>query len=243
MPDRFYVESPICESSVRVDGDSAHHILNVMRMQTGDELVLFDGQGSEFLTRITKTGKRDLWVDVLEKRNISRELEHHLILAVALPKGDRQKTLVEKLVELGVSQLIPLQTKRGVAIPNSKTIGKLQRRVIEASKQCGRNRLMVISEAETFSDLVERPAASSEMRLITDPYANTTIESVCAGSEPLSTIVLVGPEGGFTDEETALAEQNGWSAVVFGMTVLRVETAAMAAAVMFGMGAIHRSNS
>jgi 16S rRNA (uracil1498-N3)-methyltransferase len=169
-------------------------------------------------------GKRDAELEIIARRDISRELPRELTLAVALPKGERQKWLVEKLTELGVTRLVPLITERGVAEPTASAIERLQRGVIEASKQCGRNRLMEIAQPRQAGDLFANWPQSAT-RLIADP----------AGISPLrpadsAAIVAVGPEGGFTPGEQDSARKSGWQTVSLGPRILRVETAALALA-------------
>src|SRR6478672_6735494 len=153
MSDRFYVEQPILGPTAELAGDEARHLATVMRLSVGHEITLFDGGGNEFIARIAKVTKQSVHCDILERREISRELPFSLSLAVALPKGDRQKWLVEKTTELGVTRLIPLITERGVAQPVEGAIQRLRRGVIEASKQCGRNRLMEIAEPRRAPEL------------------------------------------------------------------------------------------
>src|SRR5262245_60455622 len=145
MSDRFFVDTPISGDRAMLIGDEARHLAAVMRAQVGDEVVLFDGSGAEFGARITGLKKNTVELVVLERREISRELPIPLTLAVALPKGDRQKWLVEKATELGVTRLVPLITERGVAQLVESALERLRRAVIEASKQCGRNKLMEIA--------------------------------------------------------------------------------------------------
>src|SRR5262245_31749149 len=139
MSERFFVNPPIASDLVLLTGDEARHLSAVMRASVSDEVLLFDGSGSEFAARITAIRKHEVQLLVVERREISREQPFSLTLAVALPKGDRQKWLVEKATELGVTQLVPLITEHGVAQPVESALERLRRSVIEASKQCGRN--------------------------------------------------------------------------------------------------------
>src|SRR5205823_14535109 len=97
-------------------------------------------------------------LSIIERREVSRELSFSLTLAVALPKGERQKWLIEKATELGVTRIVPLVTERGVAQPVESALDRLRRGVIEASKQCGRNRLMEIAQSKTASVLFHETA-------------------------------------------------------------------------------------
>jgi 16S rRNA (uracil1498-N3)-methyltransferase len=148
---------------------------------------------------------------------------------VALPKGDRQKWLVEKLTELGVTALVPLVTERGVAQPTASAIARLERAVIEASKQCGRNRLMRIARPQAWAAWIAAVATNEgTLRLIAHP-GGTPLASIDLKA-PQLTQLAIGPEGGLTDAEVATATAARWQAVDLGPRILRVETAAVALA-------------
>ena len=161
MPDRYYSAEPITDHSVTLTGSEAHHLLHVMRAQPGLELIVFDGQGGQFAAEVTKCQRSTVELSVGPRQDIDCELPFELTLAVALPKGDRQRWLIEKSVELGVTRLIPLQTDRTVA--KSEPNAKLARYVIEASKQCGRNRLMEITAATTWPTLLAETTAGKKL--------------------------------------------------------------------------------
>ena len=108
---------------------------------------------------------------ILSRESVNRELPFDLTLGVALPKGDRQKWLVEKAVELGVTRIVPLRTRRGVAQPVEQALVRLRRAVIEASKQCGRNRLLQIDQPRAWPDFVA-DAADAPCRLLAHPEGN-----------------------------------------------------------------------
>jgi 16S rRNA (uracil1498-N3)-methyltransferase len=207
-----------------------------MRAEVGAEVVLFDGTGREFLAEVVQVGRGEVQLAILTQQKVDRELSTELTVAVALPKGDRQKWLVEKLVELGVTRLVPLITERSVARPLPSVLERLQRTVVEASKQCGRNRLMEIAGPQLWPAMVEA-AAGVEHRWLAHPAREKAAGDFCrdslsparqAGPTPPGPIVLaIGPEGGFTDEEVGLAAAAGWQCVDLGPRILRIETAAL----------------
>lgn len=158
MADRYFCETPIALGPVTLDGPEAHHLIHVMRAARGTRVVLFDGNGAEFPAVIEKTGRSEVQLNVIARDEINRELPFELTLAAALPKGDRQKWLVEKAVEIGVTRIVPLRTERGVAQPVEQALARLRRSVVEASKQCGRNRLMEITHPESWDDFLESTA-------------------------------------------------------------------------------------
>jgi 16S rRNA (uracil1498-N3)-methyltransferase len=224
MSERFFVESPIQGPSVTLTGDEARHLSAVMRAHPGDEVTLFDGSGAEFEARIIRVGKRDAELQIVARHEINRELPRELTLAVALPKGERQKWLVEKLTELGVTRLVPLITERGVAEATPAAIERLRRGVIEASKQCGRNRLMEIS-APVAAGTLFAGSNHPAMRYIADPSGSHLVP---AGNDQAPVLAAIGPEGGFSPQELAAARSAGWQCISLGPRILRVETAAIA---------------
>lgn len=227
MSERFFVSPPIVGDRAVLTGDEARHLTSVMRAAVGDEVTLFDGSGAEFSARVAAIRKGAVELSISQRREISRELSLSLTLAVALPKGERQKWLVEKATELGVTRMVPLVTERGVAQPVESALERLRRAVIEASKQCGRNQLLEIAPAVPAAEFFTA-APTSAARLIADPSGQAL--SALDVSQYGEILAVVGPEGGFTPAELAAAASSGWQAVSLGSRILRVETAAVALA-------------
>ena len=231
MSERFFVEPPITGEGVELSGPEAHHLTHVMRAKPGDEVVLFDGGGAEFVGRVEKVGKHLVTLAVVARKEIDREVARPIVLGVALPKGERQKWLVEKVTELGVTTLVPLLTRRGVAQPVETALARLRRSVIEASKQCERNRLMEIAEPASLAEFFASAPTDSRRWLAhpggADVSRNSHSMNLADGEKPSPTYIAVGPEGGFADEEVAAAVAAGWTCVDLGPRILRVETAAI----------------
>ncbi|MCA9232026.1 MAG: 16S rRNA (uracil(1498)-N(3))-methyltransferase [Planctomycetales bacterium] len=225
MLDRYYSAEPIQGATATLSGSEAHHLLHVMRAKPGWRLIVFDGYGGEYEAELTDCGRATVELSLGPRNNIERELPFQLTLAVALPKGDRQRWLVEKAVELGVARLVPLLAARTVA-GSEQASPKLLRYVIEASKQCGRNRLMEVTPPLSFADLIESEQTSIRLLAHPDGLSLDVAEQVSAGNCSLA----IGPEGGFTEEEIALAIAAGWQTVDLGSRILRIETAAIALA-------------
>lgn len=233
MERRFFADHPIVAQTARLSGPEAAHLIRVLRGQVGDAVTLFDGSGAEFSARITGLGRSVVDLVVLARHELCRELRAAITLGVALPKGDRQRWLVEKAVELGVSRLVPLSVRRGVAEPGPAVVARLSRYVIEASKQCRRNRLMEIAAPLSWEEYCQQTRGAAR-RLLADfgpgaiPLAQVSLPlpggDVC---------LAVGPEGGFTEEELAAATD--WQRVSLGPRTLRVETAALALAAFFSL--------
>jgi 16S rRNA (uracil1498-N3)-methyltransferase len=245
MSERFFSQQPITGDRVTLDGPEAHHLLHVMRAAVGERLTLFDNSGAEFDAVVENLGRAEASLRIIARREINRELPFPLVVGVALPKGDRQKWLVEKLTELGVAALVPLVTERGVAQPAASAIERLKRNVMEASKQCGRNRLMEIREPQLWKDwlasepgwLASSPPAADEppvRRLVAHP-GGTLLHELDV-SRQLPTQLAIGPEGGFTEAEVASVIAVGWQPVDLGPRIIRVETAAIALVAAITLG-------
>ena len=202
----------------------AHHLLHVMRAKPGFELLVFDGLGGQFAAEVTVCKRSTVELTVGERQNIERELPYELTLAVSLPKGDRQRWLLEKCVELGVTRFVPLKTVRSVGKGESNA--KLARYVIEASKQCGRNRLMEIAKPVAWPALLAE--TNLGQRLFAHPGGQPLVAIECPTDEGDHLLIAVGPEGGFADEEVSQAVEAGWEKVGLGERILRIETAAVA---------------
>jgi 16S rRNA (uracil1498-N3)-methyltransferase len=239
MPDRYFVDQPISADRVTLVRPEAHHLIHVMRAAPGTRVVLFDGGGDECTAAVERVGRNDVELSILSREPIDRELPFGLTLGVALPKGDRQKWLVEKAVELGITRIVPLRTQRGVAQPVEQALARLRRSVIEASKQCGRNRLLQIHEPQAWPDFMAG-AADAACRLLAHPSSakgdcpdfclskNGTVPLDGGPFGPHQTVFLaIGPEGGFADDEVALAISADWRPIDLGPRILRVETAAI----------------
>ena len=212
---------------VTLTGDEAHHLIHVMRVKAGEELILFDGSGAEFGTIIAEVRKKELTTEVRARYVVDRECRRPFTLAVALPKGERQRFLVEKLVELGAAEFLPLEAERSVARAGDAAVGRLERVVIEASKQCGRNTLMRIARPVTSRQLFQTEAP---LRLIAHP-GGASLSEVLKNTEVTSPVlVAIGPEGGFSESEVTQALSAGWTPIALGPRILRTETAAVAVA-------------
>ena len=226
MSERFFLATPPAGGRAVLTGDEARHLARVLRAAVGDEVTLFDGRGHSWPARVAVLGRDTVELTTGEPR-VESTGGRGLTVAVALPKGERQKWLVEKLTELGVARLLPLVTERGVAEATAAAVARLERGVIEAAKQCGRDTLMEIAAPASVAELVAKKPADV-IGLVADPRG-TPLDT--AGWPPQAEVIgLVGPEGGFTAAELATTDAAGWPRVALAAHVLRVETAAVALA-------------
>src|SRR5207302_11425447 len=142
MSERVYINCPLAPGLIHLHGPEAHHLGTVCRLRPGDQVCLFNGDGHQYPARVINVTRKQVELEVYKVEFADKELPFKLEVAAPLPKGDRAQFLLEKLTELGVTSLVPLRTARSVVHPRTSKRDKLQRYVIEASKQCGRNVLM-----------------------------------------------------------------------------------------------------
>ncbi|QVL32462.1 16S rRNA (uracil(1498)-N(3))-methyltransferase [Telmatocola sphagniphila] len=225
MSSRYFVETPLQAGSFSLEGPEAHHLLHVMRCEPGEKVTLFDGSGREAAATVQELHKKSALLQLDEPHYIDREIRFALHIAVAFPKADRSDFLVEKLTELGVTELTPLETERSVTKIRDDKLEKLHRQVIEASKQCGRNRLMKVNPSQNLQDFLTLPREGR--RLLPHPGGKLLKDvAVPVGA----TTAVIGPEGGFSEVEVERARGLGWVPVSLGDRILRTETAAIALA-------------
>ena len=231
-PPRFH--APVEGEPARVTlsaGESAH-ARRVLRLRDGAEVVLFDGANRELRGRIDgrdDAGRTVVAIDAIEI--VDREPPARLTVAVAPPKGKALDDLVRGLAELGADRIVPMATERGVVKLDAARIkiDRLRRAAIEASKQCGRNRITTIDDPRALPAVLAESAAFS-LRLRPDVAGAVALRTALPAAPPPSVLALVGPEGGFTEGERALADEAGFVAVSLGRSVCRVATACLALA-------------
>ncbi|MCA9293595.1 MAG: 16S rRNA (uracil(1498)-N(3))-methyltransferase [Phycisphaerales bacterium] len=212
---------PATDHTLTVRGDEARHAIRVKRLREGATLRLVDGQGHVCLARIT-AARRDLELALLE-RSTEPSLTPAIELCSATPKGPRLDKMIDQLSQIGVATWRPMNTAYGVVDPGAGKLDRMARIVAESAKQAARAWLMKIAEPITFADAIA--PADGQTILLADasgePYSPT-------GSQEIR--ILIGPEGGFTDDERQAARAAGARLINLAPHTLRIETAAAAAA-------------
>lgn len=238
VPDRFHVPESLEQATVRLSGAEARHLSRVLRKQPGDEVTLFDGRGNEVRARIDAIDRRTVTLSVPEPPTYRPTTGRRVMLATAVPKGDRARWLVEKATELGAAGWMPLICERSVVQPGGAKLEKLEQTVIAACKQCGRNDLMPLHQPQMFAEFLQECGRDAAL-LIADPGGAPPREWLSAEdfAGQGTMMVSIGPEGGFTDEELAAARSCGANLIGLGESLLRIETAAVAALAVIRMTA------
>jgi 16S rRNA (uracil1498-N3)-methyltransferase len=221
---RLFVRQPLGEgASVALDAGQANYLGNVLRMDVGAHVLLFDGNSGEWLARIAEAAKKRMTLSV-ERRTREPETIPDIWLAFAPVKRAQTDWLVEKATELGAARLMPVMTRRTIA--ERVRLDRLESIAIEAAEQCGRTRLPQIEAPVPLEVLVKERDPARRLYFADEAGG----EPPCRAFEPGPALILTGPEGGFTDEERAAvrAAPNA-VAISLGPRILRAETAALAA--------------
>ena len=221
---------------------AARHV-QVLRMQPGHALTLFNGEGGEFSAEVQHMGRSDVRVVVGEHRALECEAACQVHLAVGMPANERMDWLVEKATELGVQRITPLMTERSVLRLSGERADKKQAHwqavAASASEQCGRNRVPVIDLPERLDTWLARqtPQAGGVQGVLSLHASTQPLHVLRQSAQPsTSWCLLSGREGGLTDAEDAAARAKGFAAVSLGQRVLRAETAALGALALLTLG-------
>ena len=209
----------------------ARHV-QVVRLQPGDAVTLFDGAGGEASARVLKMGRVDVTVHVEARVAVDRELRRRVIVALGMPANERMDAFVEKATELGAAEIQPLVCERSVLRLSGERAEKRgihwQQVAVAAAEQCGRTRVPVVAAVRPFMAWLGAMAASpsaAARRIVLDPKAPQRLDAALPGSGDAALLVLSGPEGGLTDDELAAARAAGFAPASLGARVLRADTA------------------
>ncbi|MBI1884506.1 MAG: 16S rRNA (uracil(1498)-N(3))-methyltransferase [Chlamydiae bacterium] len=225
---RIYIEKNLEVGDVfELDTQVSHHLIHVLRMKEGEEILFFTPQSSEYLARFEKVSRNIISAKVLEKKDTPQKT-WKMVLAQAIPKSQRMDWLVEKATELGVDEIFPLLTNRVV----KKTFCKdrWERIAISASEQCGRVKIPKIHEPQSWASFLET-VYDADLRLIASLGGTPRYdfhEIFKSYPDAKKVIIAIGPEGDFSPQEIQGALDREWKCVSLGSLVLRVETAALA---------------
>lgn len=229
-PPRFFTRRTlIAGRRVELEKEPSRHIAKVLRLRAGDALCVFDGEGREALADLVAIARDTVAVHIHSVGSASRESPLAITLAIALSRGERMDTIVQKATELGVRRIRPLISERtGLRLDSARRARKRehwQKIAISACEQCGRNQLPGISAAAPLAEVLHSARQSTALRLVLHPSpARTALPPRCA-----ALWLLIGPEGGFSDREISAALEAGFRRHALGPRVLRTETAPLAA--------------
>ncbi|MBO5370198.1 MAG: 16S rRNA (uracil(1498)-N(3))-methyltransferase [Clostridia bacterium] len=239
---RFFIDVSAKDAEeICITGDDVAHITRVLRLSEDDEITVCDSDGTECVCSISYVSKDEVRAWIIRRESGQAEPPVNITLYQGVAKGDKLDTVVQKCVELGAVKIVPVAMKRSVAQikdPVKKQI-RMQKIAAEASKQCRRTVIPEVEPVVSFAQAVDN-CSEYELKLL--PYEDEKTQSIKTVLKKYNTAknicIFIGPEGGFADEEVALAKENGFETVSMGPRILRTETAPLAAitAVMYELG-------
>ncbi len=233
MP-RIHCPDPLSEGAhLALPAGAARHV-QVLRMQPGETVTLFDGRGGQWQATITRMGRSEVQVEVGAHEPIEREAQRVVWLAPGMPANERMDWLVEKATELGVAGIAPLLTERSVLRLSGERAERKQAHwqgvAAAACEQCGRNRVPQIEAPRGLADWLAAPMAPALRRFVLSLEEDARpLSQAMAGDTRAPVLLLSGPEGGLSAQEVGQARAAGFEPVTLGPRVLRAETAPLAA--------------
>jgi 16S rRNA (uracil1498-N3)-methyltransferase len=229
---RFFVnDESIGKDTIRISGDDVNHISKVLRLRVKEHISISDGKGTEYLCSISSINRDYVICDILEKNMNITESPVKVDLYQGIPKSTKMDLIVQKCVELGVNRIFPVDTERVVVKATeergfSNKIVRWQKIAEEAAKQSARGKVPVIENSILFNETLEK---LKEYDLCLIPYEkenSTGLKHVLKGKNNIKKVaVIIGPEGGFSEDEIKKAEESGAVPVTLGPRILRTETA------------------
>ena len=230
MP-RFFSQN-IQGQTAYIEGDDAKHIAKALHAKTGQQFVVCDAGGTDYLCAVSELSSSLVTLDILSSGPSRGEPKARIRLYQALPKGEKLELIVQKAVELGAAEIIPVLTSRCISRPSlkamDKKIARLQRIAYEAAKQCGRGIIPQVGPLLEF-DKAAAQMAESELAILFYEECQTELSRLLSGAAPASVSIMIGCEGGFSASEVELAANLGVSVASLGSRILRCETAPIAA--------------
>ena len=229
MP-RFSIKSKQIQGNrAFLSGNEFFHISKVLRLGVNDHIELFDDNENEYRCRIIEIHKKELQVEILESIKNSKESLIEINLFQSIPKGSKIDLIIQKTTELGVNSITPIKTKRGLVLESRKT-ERWSKIALEACKQCGRSKPPVINNFVDFKDIPDLVSKKDLNLLFYENQKSGLKKHLIENSTDYKKInLIIGPEGGFTDQEIDYSEKNGITIVGLGPRILRVETASITA--------------
>ena len=232
MPRFFVRQERVNDGSISIIGEDAHHIARSLRMAVGDQITVCDMQGNEYTCRISAFDEdREVSAEILESHHSQNEPKIFIRLFQALPKGDKLDTIIQKAVECGVSEIIPFQSERCVVkIKNDAEDRKADRRQrisAEAAKQCGRSVIPEVRASVGFDEAIAMAVESELCLFCYEGDGTLPLGSILRRYEelPASVSIVIGSEGGFSQNEVVKAVEKGVTLAGLGKRILRTETA------------------
>ncbi|MBF0224948.1 MAG: 16S rRNA (uracil(1498)-N(3))-methyltransferase [Desulfobacterales bacterium] len=231
---RFFIDEKIvsCLNPV-IEGSDARHIKTVLRLKEGDEIELFDGKGFSYDAKILSVKDDKISLSIIEKIKILSESNAHIILAQSMLKENKMDDIIRQITEIGVFEFIPFLSERSISKPDnirfSARIKRWKKIAKEAVKQCRRSFLPNIYEIMTFDEVISYSKDLDLKIIFWEKESSPICKELLLYKDKMKIIIVLGPEGGFTEEEVDKAKQYGFYSSSLGPRILRSETAAITA--------------
>lgn len=238
---RFLLSDRLADKMV-VAGGEAHHMLRVLRLAAGDQVVVVDPVGQAAVARITQVSDTEVFLSMETKLEEEREAPITIRLAQGLPKSDKMDFIVQKAVELGISEIIPMEADTSVvrydAAKQQNRRERWQKIAAEAAKQCQRTIVPNVAAVQDLAKLLAATGDETQIIVLYEGQVPLGLKQVLRERPGNDYLLIIGPEGGLSSREVQLAQERGAAIVTMGPRILRTETAALAAiaAVMYEHG-------
>mgnify|MGYP005990858163 CR=1 FL=1 len=227
IPRIYHSNNISVNDNVSLEADSANHVGRVLRMQAGQELILFNGDGQDYSAEISSVSKKNVEVNIIGQEQVNNESPLSLHLAQGISRGDKMDFTIQKAVELGITEITPIFTERcGVKLSGERLQKKhiqWQKIAISACEQSGRSIVPTVHSPMTISEFLSQQ--TSQLKLNLHPRATTNIKQLNCPTQGIR--FIIGTEGGLDDNEIQKANEAGYLDVLLGPRVLRTETAAL----------------
>ena len=230
MP-RFFVNKELIDGGkIYIKDGDAHHIARSLRMAEGDEVTVSDGEGKEFFCRLTRIRDEECECEIIFEEISRAESPVDITLCMAYPKGDKLETVIQKAVELGVSRILPFESSRCIKRPKAEKIDKqlarLSKIAEEAAKQCGRAKIPEVLTPISYREMLKYTKDFEMTLFCYEAEEDSSVKNILKSrTRPATCAVIVGSEGGFSEDEVKEAILSGATVVSLGKRILRCETA------------------
>ncbi len=241
MLHRFFVEpDQVTDGTIIINGDDVKHISKVLRLHENDNITVCDCDGFDYTCKIQSISSDEVVAAIIEKTPSGAEPPVNVTIYQGMPKSDKMDYIVQKCVELGAVAVVPVITKRTIAIPKDETkkIARWQKIAAEAAKQSGRGIIPDVESVVSFKDMIENLSPDDLNILPYESEKDLSLKNILDNTDRKNINIIIGPEGGFDDSEIILAKEKNINIVTLGPRILRTETAPLAAlaAVMYQLG-------
>jgi len=233
---RFFSSCENTQANLSLSKDDINHLLNVLRLEVGDEIIICDGKATDYLCAIKEISKAGASFEILSSSANQAESAVKITLFQGLPKSDKMDLIVQKAVELGVNSIIPVESERSVAKikdGGEKKIARWQSISEAAAKQSGRGIIPKIGSAINFDKACEQMSSYNLALIAYELETSNSLKKIVKNHQNLNNLaIFIGPEGGISDKEATLAKSKGIIPITLGKRILRSESAGFMAIIL-----------